>query len=248
MNISVVLWDAGNRDNNDKVTSNIALHHLSKQVIFEDFEIIYVNWEEQSPIVIKTVIENKIKNFVPVDLFRDESEPWHIGKMINEGVAQASGDTLFIMDADVSFGDDWLRNKYLDFRNRNPAYMHVRRKDETVSNMIDPYSLDDISENEVLFRMVNPHNYGPAVVVDRGHFIEVNGYTEIPLFKKDSAVAFEFATRLYNLGLDHLWRDGLYHCWHPNTGAVSPLAQGQMEYIKNLYISKSTKAVSGYGG
>jgi hypothetical protein len=241
MKISVILWDAGFREQFH------AIECLKNQdLYFTDYEVLWIEYFDRiPPEVLRYQVGGQRKYKFRVASL-DRPAPWHIGELVNEGVRRISHRLILILDADVLCKPDFLSG-LVKLHSKDPNLVsHTRRYNQSPGPLPDPLTWETVSP---LCGLNNLLNYGAAVCMTKDVFESVNGYTEDPIFREDSAVAWECHIRLMNGGYNHVWTPfKLLHPYHERTGATAPPERlgAQMERIKYLVETREFKAGKGF--
>lgn len=242
MKLSIILWDAGFREQFH------AIECLKNQegLFFTDYEVLWIEYfDDIEPEVLRHQVGG-LRKFKFRTHTLDRPGPWHIGELVNEGVRRADHDLILVLDADVLCLPNYLAGLIKIHLKDADLVSHTRRWDQSPSPRPDPLTWETM---EPICGLVNKLNYGAAVCLPKAIFESVNGYTEDPDFREDSAVAWEFYIRLMNAGYSHLWTSHkLLHPHHENSGATAPpdRLRMQMEMIAYLVKSRDFRAAKGY--
>jgi Glycosyl transferase family 2 len=225
---SVILFDGGFRE------SFHTLDFLAGQTLPADrWETIWVDWRDRvAPDVVRHENVRKV--------CLGQAPPYHIGRMVNEGVREATGDLLVILDGDVCVRPDFLAEVVATHEQIPDLVMHIRRWDQPQHQAATPRTIESL---ETTCEPLNPTNYGGCCSLERNWFEVVNGYTELPEFADQSGVAMEFYHRLMNIGLSHLWHPGLklYHPWHPHDAPSDDLRRVRQHAVIGHVVTKRVK-------
>lgn len=217
MKLSVIVWDGNFRENLHTI------RFFGEQTLpHQDYEFLWVDYYGANQAVRQALAQ--YPNFRLVTLDRPLSENWHLGRCINEGVRQSSGDLLLLPDGDVAVEKDFLASAVEECD--QPGHVtYFRRYDELEKDSCDD-STASLSHLEKHCRLLNPLNYAGCLALRRESFEAVNGYEEHPVFSGPGMNAMESYVRLRNSGMAIRWSDRkIYHPWHPNSGSSDNVEQ-----------------------
>ena len=211
MIISIVTWDANFRENLFTVDS-----FFNQNIDTDIFEFIWVDYYNSN-----RNVANKIKNYPRAKLItldNPASDQWHIGKCINAGVKNSSGDIILLIDGDIIVDDNFLEHINKVYKVGNEFVTYFRRYDESIGNSaVD--SKVQIKKMGKIFHLLSVDNFAGCAAVPRNLFQAINGYETHPAFAGPGMIAKEFYVRMKNFGAPIRWdrNKNVYHPWHPNT-------------------------------
>ena len=208
--ISVITWDASFREHFHTVDF-FGRQRYPK----EKFEFIWVDFHKNdNPLLLEKI--SQYSNARILNLNNNRSEKWHLGKCINEGVRQSSGELLVIPDGDIAVDEDFLSYVWDQHQASDDLVMYFRRYDEQET---DKNSREDVASLKKVCKLSHPLNYGGCLTIRKEHFETIKGYETHPVFAGPGMNGMETYTRLRNAGLCIKWAKGknIYHPWHTNT-------------------------------
>jgi hypothetical protein len=226
MKVSIILWDAGFRENFYTVDC------MNNQT-YKNFEILWIEYFSKA----NTSLLQKTKEWKNIRIIcLNDKFPWIAGKCVNEGIRQSTGELIVIMDADVIVKRDFLEILVNEHLKNERLMMHFRRWDELGFHrgLLEWEELKKVSVCHC------PNNYGGCISVGKKWLLKVNGCEEYPIFQRNCAAFLDLYTRLSNLGLTHKWHEIsiLLHPWHNGT---LPVPEHLRVTIQREIINKRAK-------
>jgi hypothetical protein len=227
--ISVITWDASFRDYFHSVD-----YFCSQDYPRDKFEFIWVDfYNNQNPVLLEKI--RKYPNARLLNLNNEASAKWHLGRCINEGVRQSSGEVLVIPDGDIVVDRDFLSYVWESHRHKDDLAMYFRRYDEPQDKSFER-SREDFYHLTQTSRLDNATNYGGCLTLRRCNFEKIRGYETHFAFAGPGMIGFETYVRLKNLGLSIKWAKDrrIYHPWHENTlgAGFSEEKKNKMQILK----------------
>ncbi len=224
--ISVIMVDGHYRPHFGIIDS------LGKQTMpVDDFEVLWIEYFStlKSELVNKTT---SLFNYHMITL--DKTGVYHSSYCFNEGIRQAKGDLLVIVDADVILEEDFLERVWKAHQDNDSLVMYVFRYDEVQKPESKCLDLEHLRKYCVLR---NASNYGGCLTVRKSRILEINGYEQLDVFRTggNHANGLDVYTRFKNLGMQVMWHPQLriYHPWHPTNPEARELYRPQIGFISS---------------
>jgi glycosyltransferase involved in cell wall biosynthesis len=225
MKVSIVTWDASFRE---------SLHTIDSfgPQTSDTVEFIWVDYYNVNKRVKKKLSKFEYCHFLNLDF--EKNVPWHLGKCINAGIKEASGDILIIPDGDIVVSNDFVSKVCMEMGEAEDKVVYFRRYDELAADMSQD---DDIVSLENRCVLTNPTNYAGCLVLHRNLFDRINGFEEHWAFAGPGINGKETNIRLQNSGALIRWsEDKIYHPWHNSTGRSASSDEEKRE-LANLMLN-----------
>ena len=210
--ISVITWDACFREYFHTVNFFCRQSYPTSL-----FDFVWVDfYENKNPELARQI--SLFHNARALNLLNEKSVPWHLGRCINEGVRQSTGDLLVIPDGDIVVEPDFLDYVSCQHAAKDDLVLYFRRYDEP-QDKSSPKSRSDIDHLKNNCQLYAPLNYGGCLTLKRRTFEMINGYETHSAFSGPGMSGKETYTRLLNAGMSIKWSKDfkIFHPWHKNT-------------------------------
>jgi len=211
--ISIVTWDCNFREK---------LHTIdffcNQTISSDEYEFIWVDFYNSSDAVRKKISDYPQAKLI--ELGNPPSQLWNLGRCINAGVSESSGEILVLPDGDIAVESDFLSTvlKKHDGEKR-PHVIYYRRWDEPRDEHVAGCDIDHLKK---VCKLFNPLNYAGCYSVARSGFDLVGGYDEHEAYSGPGMSGREIYMRYRNAGLPIEWTDvKVFHPWHEGTGKAN---------------------------
>lgn len=213
MKISVITWDASFREKFHTVDA-----FCNQNFPKDKFEFLWCDfYEAKAPVLLKKI--STYNNAKIINLKNTSITNWHLGKTINEGIKNATGDIIVIPDGDIIVDEEFLQNIENKFANtKRDLVIYFRRWDEPENKSCESsYNIKYLKENTQLY---HPTNYGGCFAIKKNTFKNIGYYEEHKIFSGPGANGLEQYIRFRNYGLAIMWDEKkIFHPFHSFTGS-----------------------------
>ena len=214
MKISVITWDGNFREYTHTID-----FFANQEFDKNEYEFIWVDFYNSNDRV-----RQKIENYPNTRLITLGNSPdtlWHIGKCINEGVKNSSGELLVIPDGDIVVELDFLTYVWNAHQKCQDMALYFHRYDEPSEpgSKKDRVLMPHLRKHS---KLLNPVNYAGSLSLRRINFDKINGYETHKTFAGPGVIGRDAYIRLCNLGMAIKWAPdkNVYHPWHPSSGSA----------------------------
>jgi radical SAM superfamily enzyme YgiQ (UPF0313 family) len=225
------------------------LDYLSHQKVDPNiFEVIWVeHYNRRSEQIDQRINKNEQLGIrSPVDtwivMHHPETEVYHKHIMYNQGIIDAAGSIVVILDSDAVLRTDFIKTLIEEYENQPDIVLHfeqIRNFDKkfypfnfpSLESIIGkgcvnatngvPHGFDTCAKSlKDDWTLWNRYNYGACFSARREDLIRIGGADEHIDYMGHICGPYEMTARLINAGLQDKLHPThfLYHAWHPNQG------------------------------
>lgn len=168
----------------------------------------------------------------PLSLARPQSQQWHLGHSMNEGVRNSQYEWLLLTDGDIFVAPDFIE-QVAKLPTHPNEVTYFRRYDEYAQPKETGACTPTIETMKSRCVLGNPTNFGACALMHKSLYQQVGGYEEHGAFAGPGIASMELNIRLRNVGAAVRWCDiPTYHPWHANTGL--PNDESEVERLFSL--------------